>query len=230
MATLQQLQQLGQSPWIDFVTRDLIRSGELQQLVARGIRGLTANPTIFERAITGSDDYDAAIKELVATGAQAPQIYETLLMEDIRAAADVLRPLYEQTRGADGYASIEVSPTLAADTGATIDEARRFARAIDRPNVFVKVPATGAGIPAIRQLIGEGININITLIFGIGCYEQVMEAYIAGLEHLAAEGKPLNRVAPVASFFVSRCGYRGGYTARLTRWGPAQCSAPRRAG
>ena len=205
MATqLHRLHRIGQSPWIDFVTRHLIQAGELQRLIERGIRGLTANPTIFEKAITGSTDYDASIRMLAASGAGPSQIYERLLMEDIRAAADVLRPIYDQTNGVDGFASIEVSPTLAYDTQATIDEARRYFQAIDRPNVFVKVPATAAGIPAIRQLIGEGINVNITLIFAIEYYEQVMDAYLGGLEHLAADGKPLDQVASVASFFVSR--------------------------
>jgi transaldolase len=201
---LHQLQQLGQSPWIDVVTRDFVRSGQLQQLVERGIRGLTANPTIFHKAVASSSAYDASIADLAVAGADASRIYEALIVDDIRAAADVLRPLYDQTKGADGFASIEVSPKLASDTQATIAEARMYAQAINRPNVFVKVPATEAGIPAIEQLIGEGININITLIFGIEYYEQVMEAYLAGLERLAAAGQPLDRVASVASFFVSR--------------------------
>ncbi len=205
MATkLRQLCEAGQSPWIDSITRALIRSGDLQRLVERGVRGLTANPTIFERAIIGSADYDAAIGALAADGAGSARIYEELLLDDIRDAADVLRPVYDQSGGADGYASIEVSPALADDTQATIAEARRYARAVGHPNVFVKVPATDAGIPAIRQLIGEGINVNITLIFAIESYERVMDAYLGGLEQLVADGQPLNRVASVASFFVSR--------------------------
>ena len=201
---LRQLREMGQSPWIDYITRHLVASGELQRYIARGITGLTANPTIFAQAVLGSADYDAAIRSLAQAGAGPSQIYEALLVEDIRAAADVLRPLYDRTDGADGYASIEVSPALAHDTEATIAEARRYVQSVDRANVFVKVPATDAGIPAIRRLIGEGININITLIFGVEYYERVMDAYLAGLERLAAQGKPLDRVASVASFFVSR--------------------------
>jgi transaldolase len=205
MATpLQQLIELGQSPWYDDIRRSLLTSGRLRALLENGIRGVTVNPTIFEKAILDSTDYDEAIRDLLATGASPTAIYEHLLVEDIRAAADLLRPLYDQTTGADGYVSIEVSPRLAHDTQATIVEARRFWRDVNRPNVMVKVPATEQGIPAIRQLIGEGININITLIFAIASYERVMTAYLDGLEHIVAEGKPLQTIASVASFFVSR--------------------------
>ncbi len=201
---LQHLVEMGQSPWYDNIRRGFIASGGLPALIDAGIRGVTANPTIFEKAILGSTDYDEDIRDLLARGASPADIYETLLIADIGAAADVLRPLYDRTDGRDGYVSIEVSPKLAHDTAASIAEARRFWRAIDRPNLMVKVPATAAGIPAIRQLIGEGLNINITLIFAVDIYDQVMEAYLAGLEQLAAEGEPLDRVASVASFFVSR--------------------------
>jgi len=205
MATpLQQLVEIGQSPWYDNIRRGFIASGDLQTLIEGGIRGVTANPTIFEKAILGSSDYDEDIRDLLARGASSADIYETLLIADIGAAADVLRPLYDRTNGQDGYVSIEVSPKLAHDTDASIAEARRFWKAIDRPNLMVKVPATAAGLPAIRQLIGEGLNINITLIFAVDVYEQVMDAYLTGLEQLAAVGKPLDTVASVASFFVSR--------------------------
>ncbi len=203
--TLQRLyHEQGQSPWIDNITRSMISSGELQQLIDDGIRGLTSNPTIFEKAISSSDDYEAALRELVAGGAGSTEIYEALVVEDIRNAADVLRPLYESSNGGDGFVSIEVSPKLAFDTEGTIQEARKFWSILGRPNVMIKVPATTEGIPAIRTLLGEGINVNITLIFSIDYYEQVMDAYFEGLEKLAADGKPVDRVASVASFFVSR--------------------------
>lgn len=203
--TLQRLyDEQGQSPWIDNITRTMISSGELQQLVDDGIRGLTSNPTIFEKAISSSDDYESALRELVAGGASSSEIYEELVVEDIRNAADVLRPLYESSNGGDGFVSIEVSPKLAFDTEGTIAEARKFWSILGRPNVMIKVPATDQGIPAIRTLLGEGINVNITLIFSIDYYEQVMDAYLDGLEKLAADGKPIDRLASVASFFVSR--------------------------
>ncbi|MFI5270280.1 MAG: transaldolase, partial [Chloroflexota bacterium] len=201
---LQQLCALGQSPWYDGFRRSFLTSGRLHALIESGIRGVTVNPTIFEKAILDSADYDTAINDLLAGGAGSSAIYESLLLEDISAAADLFRPLYDETDGRDGFVSIEVSPRLAHDTAASIAEARRFWTTINRPNIMVKVPATDAGIPAIRQLIGEGLNINITLIFAIEYYEQVMEAYLAGLEALAATGRPLDRIASVASFFVSR--------------------------
>lgn len=201
---LQQLLAIGQSPWYDNIRRSFITSGGLQALIDSGIQGVTANPTIFEKAILAGADYDDAIRDLLGRGASPADIYESLLLEDIGAAADVLRPIYDRTNGQDGYVSIEVSPKLAHDTAASITEARRFWAALDRPNLMVKVPATAAGLPAIRQLIGAGININITLIFAVDIYEQVMDAYLDGLETLAAVGKPLDTVASVASFFVSR--------------------------
>ena len=204
MTPLQQLWALGQSPWYDNFRRSYLTSGRLQALIESGIRGVTVNPTIFAKAILDSTDYDPAIRDLLAGGAGPAQIYESLLIEDITAAADLFRPLYDQSEGQDGFVSIEVSPALAHDTAASIAEARRFWNTINRPNIMVKIPATDQGVPAIRQLIGEGININITLIFAIDFYEQVMEAYLTGLETLAAQGKPLNRIASVASFFVSR--------------------------
>jgi transaldolase/glucose-6-phosphate isomerase len=201
---LQQLIAVGQSPWYDNMRRGFITSGRLRELMESGIRGVTVNPSIFEKAILDSNDYDAAIHDLPAGVVGPSEIYQNLLIEDIRDAADIFRPLYNQTGGGDGYVSIEVSPRLAHDTAASIAEARRFWHAVNRPNVMVKIPATKEGMPAIRQLISEGININITLIFSIASYEQVMEAYLEGLERLVADGKQLRTIASVASFFVSR--------------------------
>ncbi len=201
---LHELIEQGQSPWIDYITRDIIKSGELQSLIDKGIRGLTSNPTIFEKAISSSKEYDEAFSQLVHNVASQSEIYEGLIVEDIRMTADVLRPVYDETGGLDGYVSIEVNPKLAYDTEGTIAEARKFFQTIDRPNIFIKVPATDQGIPAIRQLISEGINVNITLIFSIDYYERVMDAYFEGLEQRASEGKPIDKIASVASFFVSR--------------------------
>jgi transaldolase len=172
---------MGQSPWYDDIHRGLVKSGKLQALIGVGIRGATVNPSIFEKALSGSADYDREIKELLGQGLAPSEIYERLLVEDVRSAADLFQPIYEETNRLDGYASIEVSPYLAHDTQGTMEEARRFFREVDRPNVMIKVPATDEGVPAIRALTSEGINVNITLIFGIDYYEQVMDAYIGGL-------------------------------------------------
>jgi transaldolase/glucose-6-phosphate isomerase len=204
MTKLHQLTDLGQAIWLDYIRRSFITSGDLQALIDEGLRGVTSNPTIFEKAIAGSTDYDDALYRLVEEGKTVEEIYEALVLDDIRRAADLLRPVYDQTDGADGYVSLEVSPTLAHDTKGTVVEARRFFAALDRPNVMIKVPATPAGIPAIEILIGEGINVNVTLMFSLAHYEAVAEAYIAGLEKLAADGGDLSKVASVASFFVSR--------------------------
>ena len=204
MNPVQQVQRLGQSIWYDNIRRGLIVSGELQRLVDIGVSGLTSNPTIFEKAIAGSTDYDDALLELAAIGEGPQEVFESLGMEDIRATADLLRPIYERTECADGYASFEVNPHLAHDTEGTIAEAKRLFAALDRPNVMVKVPATPEGIPAIRYLIGDGININVTLIFSLDAYDGVSEAYIQGLEDLAKSGGEVGKVASVASFFVSR--------------------------
>ena len=200
------LQRFGQSIWYDYIKRSLLASGELRQLVERdGVRGVTSNPAIFEKAIAGSADYDDAIGRLCARGIVSPlEIFEHLAVEDIRRAADVLAPVYERTAARDGYVSLEVSPRLAYETAATVAEAQRLWAAVGRPNVMIKVPATPQGLPAIRRLIGEGININITLLFARQVYEAVAEAYIGGLEDLAARGGDLGRMASVASFFVSR--------------------------
>ena len=201
---LQELQDLGQSVWYDNIRRGLIQSGELERLIQHGVTGLTSNPTIFEKAIAASTDYDDALLPLARAHMGPAQIFETLAMEDIRAAADLLRPTYDRTAGGDGYASFEVNPHLAHDTEGTISEARRLFAALDRPNVLVKVPATPEGIPAVRRLIGEGVNVNVTLIFSLEAYRHVREAYIAGLEDLTGSGGDASTVASVASFFVSR--------------------------
>jgi transaldolase/glucose-6-phosphate isomerase len=204
VTSLKQLAELGQSIWYDNISRALIASGELQALLEAGVTGVTSNPSIFEKAIAGSADYDEAIHGLAAGDETAEQIYESLVLEDIGKTADLLRPIYDASGGADGYVSLEVSPTLAHDTPGTVSEARRLFAALDRPNVMIKVPATPAGIPAIKSLIGQGININVTLIFSLESYEAVAAAYIAGLGRLAESGGDLSQVASVASFFVSR--------------------------
>ena len=190
--------------WYDNIRRGLIKSGELASLIDLGVSGVTSNPTIFEKAIAGSTDYDETLLELAKDNKSTQELFEAFAIEDIRAAADLLRPIYDRTGGDDGYASLEVSPALAHDTEGTIAEAQRLFAALNRPNVLVKVPATPEGILAIRSLIGRGININVTLIFSRDAYRQVAEAYIGGLEDLAESGGDVGRVASVASFFVSR--------------------------
>ncbi len=206
MNPLKQLEQFGQSPWLDFVRRSLIAEGELAEMIIRdGLKGVTSNPSIFEKAIGHSDEYDADLKEFQAAGDHGVSaLYEHLAIADIRAGADALKPVFESTHRRDGYISLEVSPYLANDTDATITEALRLWKTVDRPNLMVKVPATPAGVPAIRTLIGEGLNINVTLLFAISAYEAVVEAYISGLESLVQKGGDPAKVASVASFFVSR--------------------------
>ncbi len=204
MTKLHDLAALGQAIWFDYIRRTLITSGELQSLIDQGVRGVTSNPTIFEKAIAGSVDYDDDLKELVKRGNSIDEIYEKLAMWDIAHTADLFRPVYDETRGLDGYVSLEVSPTLAYETGKTISEARRLFRTLDRPNVMIKVPATPQGVPAIETLIGDGINVNVTLLFSVRNYEDVAWAYVAGLEKLAEKNGNLGKVASVASFFVSR--------------------------
>ena len=204
MTKIHELTNLGQAIWFDYIQRSLLTSGEMQKLVDQGVRGVTSNPSIFEKAIAGSADYDEAFQPLAEAGKAVEEIYEALALDDIRHAADILRPVYGETGGGDGYVSLEVSPTLAHDTGGTIADARRLFAALDRPNIMIKVPATPAGIPAIETLIGEGININATLIFSLAHYEGVAQAYIAGLEKLEAAGGDVGNVASVASFFISR--------------------------
>jgi transaldolase len=202
---LRDLEACGQSVWTDVISREMIRSGTLARYIDQdGITGVTANPAIFEQAIVGSHDYDESIVELGRRGLSSDAIYQELAIEDVGAAADLLRPVYDRTNGADGFVSIEVSSTLADDTLGTIAEARSFWSRLNRPNVMIKVPATAAGVPAIESLLAEGVNVNITLIFGIDMYEMVMEAYLRGLEHRVRQGESVDRIASVASFFVSR--------------------------
>jgi transaldolase len=202
---LLKFEALGQSIWLDLIGRGMFSTGELRRLIEEdGLRGVTSNPSIFEKAIAGSRDYDEAIRALIKQGKSADEIYQVLTVEDIRQAAELFRPDYERLNGADGFVSLEVSPRLAYDTVATIAEARRLWAAVDRPNVMIKVPATRQGLPAVRQLIGEGINVNVTLLFGLPRYREVAEAYVGGLEALAAQGRAIDRVASVASFFLSR--------------------------
>jgi transaldolase len=202
---LNQLETLGQSLWLDYIRRDLIVSGELRRLIEEdGLRGMTSNPAIFEKAIIDSHDYDTDIRSMALEGKNAQSIFETLTQRDVRMAADEFRPVYERMDGKDGYVSLEVNPHLAHDTKGTIEEARRLWGSLGRPNVFIKVPATIEGLPAITQLTSEGINVNITLLFGLPRYRQVAEAYISGIEARLAQGKAVKRVASVASFFLSR--------------------------
>jgi transaldolase len=201
---LLELQSFGQSVWLDNISRGILDSGELKKLVQEdGLCGVTSNPTIFEKAINGSRDYDTAIKRLAQSGNNVDAIYEALVIDDIQRAADLFRPVSRETQGVDGYVSLEVSPKLATNTQGTLAEARRLWKLVDRPNVMIKVPATREGIPAIEQLISEGININVTLMFSLEHYVRVAEAYVRGLEIRARLGQPTS-VASVASFFVSR--------------------------
>lgn len=205
MNTIHEAYELGQSFWLDYIRRDLLGNGDLSQLIEAGeIRGVTSNPTIFQKAIGESDLYNAAIRPMAHAGWSAARIFETLAIEDIRSATDLFLPVYEGTGGRDGFVSIEVNPELADETEATIEEARRLWQAVGRPNLMVKIPATANGIPAIEQALFEGLNINITLIFSLERYSEVMEAYVRALERRLEGGQELDRIASVASFFVSR--------------------------
>jgi len=202
-STLLELTALGQSIWLDYIQRVLLTSGGFQHLIdADGISGVTSNPAILEKAIVEHTDYDAAIRAMPGLDPRA--LYEQLAIEDLQMAADLLRPVHVSSRGRNGYVSFEVSPHLAYDTEATVREARRLWRALDRPNSLIKVPATAEGVAAIQQLIVDGINVNATLLFSLQRYREVAQAYLAGLEARAARGKPLSSVASVASFFLSR--------------------------
>ena len=205
MTRLQRLhREQGQSPWLDNLTRPYLQDGTLARLVADGIRGVTANPTIFARAIEGSDAYDEQFAALMAEGRSVSEAYWEMVIDDVRQALAVLRPVFDASGGTDGFVSIEVPPEVAHDTAATILAARDLFERIDRPNLFVKIPATGEGIPAIRAMVAEGRSINVTLIFSLARYAEVIEAYLAGLETLAAGGGDVAAVQGVASFFVSR--------------------------
>ena len=203
---LKALTAAGQAIWLDYLHQDILESGELERLIAEdGVSGLTSNPSIFEKAIGDGEAYDARIAKLAADGASdANALYERLAIGDIQKACDQFRPTWDRLGGRDGYASLEVSPRVASDTKATVDEARRLWKAVARPNVMIKVPGTKAGVPAVRQLISEGINVNVTLLFGLQAYLDVAEAHIAGLEDRNAAGGDVSKTHGVASFFVSR--------------------------
>jgi transaldolase len=206
MNRLQRLHDAGVSIWLDTLSRELLESGEFSTLIAElAVTGATSNPTIFAKAITGSDDYDDQVHAAVASGVREPQeLFFMLALDDVRRAADLLRPTYDQTDGRDGFVSFECTPDLADDTQATIAQALELWDRLARPNVMIKVPATEAGVPAIEELTARGININVTLLFSLERYEQVIDAYLAGLERRATAGQPVETIASVASFFVSR--------------------------
>ncbi len=203
--SLKQLQQFGQSVWLDYIRRDLFGTGELQRLIDQdGLRGMTSNPSIFEKAFTGSVDYADMLGQLQDQNLSAVEIYERMAIRDIQDAADLLRPVYTATNKRDGYVSLEVSPKLARNTQGSIEEARRLWKTVGRPNIMIKIPGTPEGVPAVRQLTNEGININITLLFSQDAYVKVAEAYIDGLEAQQKAGQDFKSIASVASFFVSR--------------------------
>jgi transaldolase len=205
MTPLRRLTELGQSVWYDYIRRDLYRGPELRRLIDDyDLRGMTSNPTIFAKAIVETDLYDEEIGRLAASGASAEEIFEALVVEDVRRAADGFRPVFASTCGGDGFVSIEVGPQFARDTAGSIAEARRLWRACDRPNVMIKIPATAEGVPAIRQCLAEGININITLLFSVSRYREVMEAYLAAIAERLRVGQKVDHIRSVASFFVSR--------------------------
>lgn len=226
MSALKAISEHGQSVWLDYIRRDLMLSGGLQKLIDEdGLRGLTSNPAIFEKAIGGSSQYDAALSTLAAGGLKdAAGLFERLAIEDIQQAADIFRPVWEATAGIDGYVSLEVAPDLAYDTAGTLADARRLWAAVGRPNLMIKVPGTAEGAAAIRELIAEGINVNVTLLFSRPAYLAVAEAYLSGLEARLAAGGSIERLASVASFFISRIdsamdaeiAARGGEAAALT--------------
>ncbi|HEY0756672.1 MAG TPA: transaldolase [Ktedonobacteraceae bacterium] len=202
---LTQIKTQGQSVWYDNIDRSQLTSGAFKRLLDEdGIVGVTANPTIFEKSISSGHAYDQQISQLISEGKSTSEIYEALVIQDIRTVADLLHPIYDRTNGTDGYVSLEVSPELAHDTDGTLSEARRFWKMVDRPNLMIKIPATPAGIPAVEQALTDGINVNITLIFALDSYTAVAEAYLNALESRNSEGKDISRLASVASFFVSR--------------------------
>ena len=202
---LLEINKYGQSVWMDNLSRSLIETGELEQQIENyGLKGITSNPAIFEKAIAGNQVYDADIEAGIKADKPVSEIYETLIFKDIRDTCDRFRPIYEQTGGLDGYVSIEVSPHLARDTEGTIEEALRYYQAIDRENVMIKIPGTPEGFPAIERVIAEGINVNVTLLFSVESYEETAWAYIRGLETRVKEDKPIDKIASVASFFLSR--------------------------
>jgi len=204
MSKLKELAKLGQSVWLDFISRKLLVSGELKKLIDDGLRGMTSNPTIFDKAISKSTDYDKDIKQLVNNEYSIDDIYEKLVLKDIGLAADEMKKVYDQTKGFDGYVSIEVNPLLANDTKETIMQAKHLYKALSRPNIMIKIPGTNEGLPAITEVLGSGINVNVTLIFSTDSYKKVVEAFLAGLEKFDKAGSDISKLASVASFFVSR--------------------------
>ncbi|TAF01563.1 MAG: transaldolase [Oscillatoriales cyanobacterium] len=202
---LLEIEAIGQSIWMDNLTRNLIESGELKKMIeSRGLRGITSNPAIFEKAIAGNVIYDADIEAGIRAGKSVLEIYESLVFEDIRNACDIFAPVYEESKGLDGYISIEVPPTIANDTESTISEALRYYQAIGKQNVMIKIPGTAQGLPAVERVISEGINVNVTLLFSVDSYVETFWAYIRGLEARAAKGLDVSNIASVASFFLSR--------------------------
>jgi transaldolase len=201
---MRDLAAFGQSIWLDNIERSMFGSGELRRLIDAGLRGMTSNPTIFEKAIDGGSDYDAQIESIPASVTDPNDLFEALAISDIRSALDAFRSLYDETGGGDGFVSLEVSPRLAHDTDGTIAAARRLWADVDRPNLMIKIPGTAEGAPAITAAIAGGLNVNVTLLFSIAAYERAANAYIAGLEQRAAAGKPVTGIASVASFFLSR--------------------------
>ena len=202
---LLEIEDFGQSIWMDNLSRDLIESGELKNLIVeKGIRGITSNPAIFEKAIAGNKIYDADIEAGIKKGKSVLEIYESLAFKDIQDACDIFKPVYEQTNGLDGYISIEVPPNIAEDTESTINEAIRYYNAVDRENLMIKIPGTPEGLPAVTKVISEGINVNVTLLFSVDSYVNTFMAYIEGLEARAAKGEDISKIASVASFFLSR--------------------------
>lgn len=205
MNRLQSIHDLGQSIWLDSFDRKLMDSGELQKLIDEdGLSGITSNPSIFEKAVTGSSDYDADIRKLAAEQKSDEEIFFGFAISDIQRAADILKPVYDNAHGTDGFVSLEVSPHLANDTDGTIKQARELWKTLDRKNVMIKIPGTKEGLAAIKQCISEGININVTLLFGLDRYKEVTEAYISGLEERVKNNQPIDKIASVASFFLSR--------------------------
>src|SRR5215470_5830967 len=195
----------GQSPWLDFIRRNILLNGDLKKMIDNdGLRGMTSNPAIFEKAITAGDDYNDVVKAPDAKSSNANALYEKIAIRDVQDAANIFSTVHKETKGRDGYVSLEVSPNLAFDTQGTLDEARRLWKAVNRPNVMIKIPATPQGVPAIRQALEAGININITLLFAQSAYEQVAEAYVSALEARSTKGQEISHIASVASFFVSR--------------------------
>jgi transaldolase len=201
---MQELTAIGQSIWLDNIRRSMFATGELRKLIDEGLRGMTSNPTIFEKAIGTGNDYDAQLRDLISSERDPQHLFEQLAIQDIRSACDEFRALYDSSNGGDGFVSLEVSPTLANDTPGTIAAAKRLWAAVDRPNVMIKIPGTAEGVPAITAVIAAGINVNVTLLFSVDRYEAAAKAYIEGIEQRSKAGHPVDHVASVASVFISR--------------------------